>query len=280
MGPGGEDCRSFEDGGRRPPRGDGGEKGSAGLAGGLQPGLQFVGKALPVFGSFEGIRCEGPAHEFRQSAEVGNKGEVGRRFQGRRDTGHQFVQDDAQRVDVGSRAGRCGIVQDFGGHVAGGSRFHAGAHVVGPPGQSEVTQNWFEFAGDQDAGRLDVAVEEGVLVGFPESAGHSLHDLGGLDRFDFPALGGAMEDVAVDELHHEVEHAGHLSEVVDPDQVGVGQFGHGAGFHLETPGEGFDSGEFGREHLDGDVPAEGNLLGAVDGSPVPAADQFVEQEGR
>ena len=148
------------------------------------------------------------------------------------------MQDHAEGVDVGSRGGRCEIVQGFGGHVAGGSHFHTGAHVVDPPGQSEVTQDRFEFAGDQDAGRPDVAVQEAVLMCFPESPGHPLHDFGGLDRFDFPAVDGAMEDVAVDELHHEVEHAGHLPEVVDPDQVGVAEFGHGAGFDLETPGEG------------------------------------------
>ena len=99
-------------------------------------------------------------------------------------------------------------------------------------------------------------MQELMLVCFPKSACHPLHDLGSLQGFHFFAVDGAIKCVPIDELHNQIEHSCHLSEIVDPDQIGVAELGHGTGLDLEAFSKGLDRGKFGRKHLDCNVPAE------------------------
>ena len=112
----------------------------------------------------------------------------------RRTTDQEFVQDHAQRVDVGERADLLGLALGLlGGHVAGRAQDRLGRRQarfdVQALGQAEVGDLGRAVGGDQDVGRLQVAVDDPQPVRLDDGAGQ------GLDQRRRPPRrpGGAVE---------------------------------------------------------------------------------------
>ena len=132
-------------------------------------------------------------------------------------------EDDAQGVDVGAavEGGR------VAGHLLGahvGERpdhladFGAGGRVqvrVGGPGHAEVEDFGLARFVHQDVGRLEVAVDDAVLVRVLHSVADAGREVEAGGRIEVAAAGVGVERYAVDELHGEVGAAvvGHAGGV-------------------------------------------------------------------
>ncbi len=95
----------------------------------------------------------------------------------------QFVQDDAQRIDVAAGidgpATAAEVLQVLGGHVGEGSphaRRRGTAAELGVVGEVEVKQHRLPFVGQQDVGRLEVAVDDAALVSVLQALAHARAD--------------------------------------------------------------------------------------------------------
>src|SRR5262249_57899263 len=108
-----------------------------------------------------------------------------------RRAGGQLVEDGAQRVDVRGRAGLFGAAGGLlGGHV--GRRAQDGARggqrrLVQPPRQAEVSYLRRAILGEQDVGRLEVSVDDVLVVGRLRGPGEGLDQGGRLARLPGPA---------------------------------------------------------------------------------------------
>ena len=184
---------------------------------------------------------------------------------------------DAQRVDVGRR-GRGGATGLLGGevlrrahHLAGGGQ----AEAVGGAGDPEVGDLDPPARGDQQVGRLDVAVHDaGVVCGADRVGGlrHQVADHLGVER---PAAAQQRrERLPVDELHDQerpgqvgavgrAEQRG-LPDVVDGRDARVVQRRGVPGLGLEPGAEQRVVGVLGLEHLHRDRPAQRGVGGAPD----------------
>ena len=93
--------------------------------------------------------------------------------------GEQLVKDDAERVDVAPGVDR-GLavaegVEVLGGHVGerpADERGRGADAELGVGGEVEVEQERLAVVGEQDVGRLQVAVEDAPLVGVGQPVGH------------------------------------------------------------------------------------------------------------
>lgn len=262
---------------------DGNLRGSAGVAsanGGAgefaEGGEEFfefvrdVGCALVAHG---GILAGGAAEdgvEPRVAVGDGGRGAGGlvRHF-----TGEELVKNDADGVEVGRDANVFGAGEDFGSGVAGGAE-DGGAFVVGirGGGEAEVTDLGIGVGIEEDVGGLDVAVNDVGGVGVGKSAADADDEFAGGGLVDGLAVAGVVEGLAVDQLHDDVGHAIGLSKVVDANEVGVVELGHGAGLGLELFAESWVV-EFAGQELDGDGPIEGNLVGTIDGAHPAGGDE-------
>ncbi len=98
-----------------------------------------------------------------------------------------------------------------------------------------------------------------MLVGAGDGAGQGLDQRGGRPGRLRPALAGPGQRGAADQLHGEVGAAVALADVVDLDDIGVVQPGHGLGFGAEAgPVDGAGAGP-GVDHLQGDQPIQADL---------------------
>ena len=127
---------------------------------------------------------------------------------------------------------------------------------------------------DQDVGRLDVAVDEILLVRRVERLG----DLGEeLDRSlggERTVLGNELREVvALDVAHGEEEDTAIFARLVDGDDVGMVERGRDPRLAQEALAEALVLGELGGDHLERDLAPETLLLGAVDRTHPSAADE-------
>ena len=111
----------------------------------------------------------------------------GRRALERRAAGEHLVEDRAQGVDVGGGRDVGGRAAGLlGGHVARRAHDVAGAGqarlALHQLGQAEVGDLRDALVGEHDVGRLDVAVDDPVLVGVVEGPGERLDQPRGLAR--------------------------------------------------------------------------------------------------
>ncbi len=102
--------------------------------------------------------------------------------------GQHFIEDHAQRVDVGATVhlldvGRVASGQSaemFGRHVGDGAAKHGlGLVAVELLRKIEVKQHRLAVAADQDVRRFDVPVEDAAIVGVLQTLGQPGHDPGG-----------------------------------------------------------------------------------------------------
>ncbi len=109
--------------------------------------------------------------------------------------GQALVEDRSQGINVGSRtdallvAGRL-----LRGHVGRGAQDRAGrcqlAILFQTPGHTKVGDLGSACLGQQHVGRLEVAVDDAVLVGVVNSGSDLLHQARGLDGRQGPGLPG------------------------------------------------------------------------------------------
>jgi hypothetical protein len=205
-----------------------------------------------------------------------------------------LVEGDAQGELVGARVGPL-AAELFGGHEGGGADERAGdgeggvegAQVVaGVAGALEVGEQLGVAVGageaeveDADAAvladhavlRLEVAVDQAGLVGGGEAGAGLPEDLEDLAPGSGLSLEPCPEGQAVDELHGDVDLVVVGADLVDADDVGVGEAGHGLGL-ADQAGAGVLVGAVGVEQLDGDFALELLVVGGVDDPGAAAAE--------
>ena len=147
-----------------------------------------------------------------------------------------------------------------------------------PRGQAEVEDLDPPALGllDPQVGRLDVPVDQPLVLGRRQPAEHvprDLEDGRGRDR-PLAALEPVVKGPAVEEFHGQEGDAVVLADLIDGHDV-VGLDGRGgAGFAEEAGGRVLDGGHLGPHDLEGDGPLESVVLGAEDVAHAPLAEQF------
>jgi hypothetical protein len=119
--------------------------------------------------------------------------------------------------------------------------------------------------------RLEVAVDQADLVGGGEARGGLAEHLEDLAPGPGLLLEPCPEGQAVDKLHGDVDLAVVGADLVDADDVGVGQAGHGLGLAQEAGG-GVGVGAVAVQELDGDLALELLVVGGVDDPSAAAAE--------
>ena len=150
--------------------------------------------------------------------------------------GQELVQDHAHREDVAAPVEGLGA-DLLGAHVVDGPDHHAALGEVGPAqlGDPEVHDLHGAVVEQPDVRRLDVAVDDPVLVGVGEAAADLDHDVEHLGEEQ--RLAGADQGLEVgagQELHGDERHAAVLAQLVDGDDVGVLQARRRLGLDLEA----------------------------------------------
>ena len=74
-------------------------------------------------------------------------------------------------------------------------------------------------------------------------------------------------------LHDDIQHAGDFPEVVNADEIGMVEAGHGLGLGLESLAECGVRAEFLGQDLDGDGPIQGFLDRLIDRAHAAGGDQ-------
>ena len=188
----------------------------------------------------------------------------------------RLVEDDAEPVDVGAAVELEAAARLLRAHVRGRAAHHAGAGDgggragAGDLGDAEVEELGDHLAAgeavEEDVARLDVAVDDPLVVRQREGAGHVADRRQHVER---PEGAGALEDgverVAREQLHHQEGRAVlGVADVEHVDDARVADAPADAGLGEEAlDGGGILGGDAGSHHLDGDLAAEG----VVDRSP-------------
>ena len=195
--------------------------------------------------------------------------------------GEGFVEDDASREDIGSFTEVGARLYEFRGGVVGGAEGEFPAvtafHLTG---QAEVADLRSSFEAEENVGGFDVAVEDAGFVCVGEAFTDSEDEASGFLLFDGLFVDRVVERLARNVLHDDVEHSFHLTKVVDADEVGVVEFGHGLGLSLELFPERGLFPELHGEDFDGDFAVEGALAGPVDGTHATLGDEGGDVVGR
>ena len=204
----------------------------------------------------------------------------GRLPEERGSAGHHFEEDDAHRVDVTARIDSEPF-RLFGRKVGRGSHHRTGLREalfgVHGPGDAEVGHLHLAVVGDEDVARLDVPVDDPVLVCVPEGRGHMGTDVcGALRRERAGGLENRRQRAAVDELHHDEVGPGVLTPVEDGDDVGMREVGGGLGLPAEPLDERPVDRQFGKQDLQCHRPIEQAVVGAVDLGHAPSSNEVVE----
>ena len=165
-------------------------------------------------------------------------------------------------------------VGDGGGVLGGGPQVVEARGAAGGglgAGEAEVEDADAAVVADHDVGGLEVAVDEAGGVGGGEAlAGLAKHG-GELGEGPALALEPGVEGHAVDELHGDVDLAAEGADLVDADDVGVREPGHGLGLAQEA-GAGEVLAGLGVEQLDGDLAVELLVVGGIDDAGAAAAE--------
>ncbi len=144
----------------------------------------------------------------------------------------QLEQHDAGGVEVGSRI--CCLAADlFGRHVAWRAQYQAGSSLLCrlDAGDAEITQLQAAGARDEDVGRLDVAMNNALVVrvgqGIKQFANQAQTILGREDKALIKIL---LQLLAIDEFHHQVAGAGFFAVIEQADDMGMVELARRTGF--------------------------------------------------
>ena len=221
-------------------------------------------------------------------------GNFHRRRAGRRErrlAGEAPVQHSAQAVEVGPDVGQVGVLGLLRGHVFERAEQHArlGEPLADVLGQAEVEQLGVVALGDQDVGRLDVAVDEATGVGGRQGRRDLVGELA--RPADGQRAAGADQRFQVrpvHELHDQVmqdrlagPRAVGLAGIERGDDVRVPQRADGPHLGAEPQQQPRVLVRRERQHLDRRRPAEQHVLGPVDDAhaagPEPVEDAVVAE---
>ncbi len=181
--------------------------------------------------------------------------------------GGRLVEDDAERPDV--RAGVDLVALGLlGGHV--GDRAHGGSRdrhpgLSGELGQAEIQDLGRPVRSDHDVARLDVAVDDAVLVGLGQALGHLGGEAQRVGRRKVAAGDPVLQGFALVAGHDDVEAAvGRFVDLVDGADVGMVEARGGPGL-VDEPLAGRGLGhQPGRQELEGDAALQTEVLGLED----------------
>jgi hypothetical protein len=169
---------------------------------------------------------------------------------------------ERQVGDGGGCSGAGSEVAEAGGAARGG----LGA------GEAEVEDADAAVVADHDVGGLEVAVDEAGRVGGREALAGLANMAGELGEGS-PALAlePGAQGHAVHEFHGDVDLAAEGADLVDADDVGVGEPGHGLGLAQQAVAGQVLAG-LGVEQLDGDLAVELLVVGGIDDAGAAAAE--------
>jgi len=198
---------------------------------------------------------------------------------------HQRVGHDPQRVLIGGR-GQPLAPPLLRGHVApradDRSRPRQAARGVQQLGDAEVHHEGIAVIVEHHVRRLDVAVDHALVVGVVQRTPHLAQQTGDFaQRWQELAGAGALchalgQRAAGQQPHNQVADVLLRAIVEDGDDVGMFE----RGGSLRLTGEALDVagllGQSSGHHLDGDVPLEAALIGAIDGPHAAHAQQFAQ----
>ena len=144
----------------------------------------------------------------------------------------------------------------LGSHVSGRADDGAAPRLVRVVpeafGQAEVGDLGAAVGGQENVGRLEVAVDDALAVGGVDGAGDYADGRRGLSDVLRPAADPSSEAATVDEFKPEKGETAGLANVVDPHDVGVLEGSDGLGLVVE-PRQGVGSGPgSGQDHLERD----------------------------
>jgi len=135
---------------------------------------------------------------------VGDAGGRARVILIRKMAGEEFVENDADGKDVRGFSDRCLVVNDFRGSVAGGAEDDVIVYLLSTAvmtGEAEVANFGVGIGVHEDVGRLDVPVDDVVLVGLGEASAYFPDDTDGGRFLDGLFIGGVVEGFSGDEFH-------------------------------------------------------------------------------
>jgi hypothetical protein len=140
--------------------------------------------------------------------------------------------------------------------------------------QAEIEQLGLAVPGDENIGRLDVAVDDAFGMGSVECVGNLdaefQHEVDG-QRF---AVDAVFEGLALEIFHGQKRAAIFFADVVDGADVGVVQGRGGTGFAAEPIQNGEMAADLIGQKLERNETAEARVLGFVDHAHSPAAQLF------
>src|SRR5262249_39790521 len=141
----------------------------------------------------------------------------------------------------------------------------------------EVGQLWCRASlvdRQQDVGRLEVAVDDAVLMGMLHRLGHTLHDLRRLPRQQRPVTQPLLQAAARHQRHREEMLAIDRADLEDRYDSWRVQAGSGPGLTKEAL-DGAGGGELpGDDGLDSDGALESELMSTVDDAHAATGDRF------
>ncbi len=138
-----------------------------------------------------------------------------------------------------------------------------GGRLLVGAGQAEIEDLDLQINAKHDVGRLEVAVDDALVVGCFEPHGDLTPDLQGVADRQRARLDALGEVLALGQFHDQAVPAFGGLETVDAGDIRVLQLREGAGFAFE-PRESFRIlGERGGQDFHGHVPAQLGVVGAV-----------------
>ena len=154
----------------------------------------------------------------------------------RRSPGERFEEHDADGVQVAGWArGLAG--ESFGCEVRGSPEHQPGRGLIRifrEFGDAEVGDLRLPVGSEQNVARLDVSMNDTELVGSGERGENLDHERACSRRVERPLGQLVGERVTGEPFHDDVGHAVVFADVIDRDDVGVGDPGRGACFACES----------------------------------------------
>ena len=191
--------------------------------------------------------------------------------------GEQAVEQGAEGVHIRAHVNAVGVVALLRGHIAVSAHRHAGARPTAlnlfKARDAEVGHTTLTVRREQDVVRLDVPMDDALLVGGLQGIAHLEHHIDRHARGHRAKLALPVDQIAAfNDLHHDEHQRAVLADIVDAHDVRVLQHRHRLGFGLESRSK-LRLGRVGwREHLHRAPHAEALVPPAVNRGHPPLAE--------
>lgn len=197
--------------------------------------------------------------------------------------GEEVVEDGAEAVDIGG-SGDFLATDLFRAGEAGREDQRLGAPVeagIQHAGDAEVEEFRFAVAGNQNVGRLEIAVDDELAVGVIDGIAEGEEDAKASGEGQGVLVAVLVQPESFDKLHDKVRQAVLAGAAVEQARdVGVDQRGEDLAFHAEAfEGAGVKPTAFDNFDGDGLVDLAVHAFGAEDGTHAATAEQRAELIG-